>query len=70
MCLLNPNPICSALDSLPSILGPFLRRLQANTGYVFTVIAGGPDLCQPGQLSIVESVVSHLFGKTSLTTGH
>ena len=69
-CQLNPNPICSTLDSLPSILGPFLRRLQADTGYVFTIIAGGPNLCEPGQLSIIEFVVCHLFGKASLTIGH
>lgn len=57
----------SALNSLPSTLGAFLRRLQVETGHVFTVIAGGPDLCRPGQLSIMECVVPDLSSKMSLT---
>jgi hypothetical protein len=48
----------STLESLPSMLSPFLRGLQASTGYVFTVIAGGPNLEEPGQLSILEFVAS------------
>lgn len=47
----------SALDSLPSTLGPFLKSLQSATGYVFTVIAGGRDLSRPGKLSIFEWVL-------------
>jgi hypothetical protein len=51
---------CSAVDSLPSTLGSFLKSLRSATGYVFTVIAGGPDLARPGELAIVECVVYHL----------
>lgn len=51
----------SALDSLQSTLGPVLKTLQSSTGYVFTVIAGGPNLSQPGDLSIIECVAHHLL---------
>lgn len=45
---------CSALEAMTYMLGPFLKNLQASTGYVFTVIAGGLDLSHPGKISILE----------------
>ena len=50
----------SALEAMASTLGPFLKDLQASTGYVFTVIAGGLDLSHPGEISILEYVIFFL----------